>query len=597
MVRGVRFALLLLAACVALSAIPAAASAAATWQSGPLVESQDVNCITSQTEQEAGAFLSYYADPANPPQVGQVYYVAIDIAGIGDPCSGGAYADVQLSLPSGTQPAISAADPVRCYFKFPNQSSYVSASSVCPSALGTGPYGYYLDPINMNPPFWQIVQGDAVEVQVPVVSSQPLNGVSKLQAVVQLADGQSDPVLQPSLVVIVNPSGAQNVGGHNEQIGVLYPANSITSQAIQANTSVTAGIKGYVENNSNPGSVVAQISYADTSGDCNSPPAPFYTTPATTLQSPQTEITGSFTGLYQDVAFCWRLVATVTSGAQAGIYYGNWQYFVTVGSYQHFSNEPVAANPPAAGSGCTSNGNGCSTSNCTSASCSTTGSPTAVGHTVAVTLAGSGSGGVSDGKSLNCPSACSATYLSGTSKVTLTATPSGGSTFTGWSGGGCSGTGTCTVTLSANESVTATFTAPPAPPPAPAGSVQGVSTSSLVFKITAPGHARGSKLSGSVVVPLAGSTATEELLVSSTATKHVCSHGHCHTTHTTKWTVVGRALQSGVAAGTDSFTVALTSAETKVLKRKHHLTLRLTVIVTHAGTAASTVSQTVTLST
>jgi len=42
--------------------------------------------------------------------------------------------------------------------------------------------------------------------------------------------------------------------------------------------------------------------------------------------------------------------------------------------------------------------------------------------------------------------------------VTLTATPASGSTFTGWSGGGCSGTGSCTVTLSAAATVTATFT-------------------------------------------------------------------------------------------------------------------------------------------
>jgi len=42
--------------------------------------------------------------------------------------------------------------------------------------------------------------------------------------------------------------------------------------------------------------------------------------------------------------------------------------------------------------------------------------------------------------------------------VTLTATPNTGSTFAGWSGGGCSGTvTTCRVTMNANTSVTATF--------------------------------------------------------------------------------------------------------------------------------------------
>ena len=42
--------------------------------------------------------------------------------------------------------------------------------------------------------------------------------------------------------------------------------------------------------------------------------------------------------------------------------------------------------------------------------------------------------------------------------VELTATPAGDSEFTGWSGGGCSGTGTCTVTTGmASTLVTATF--------------------------------------------------------------------------------------------------------------------------------------------
>ncbi len=42
--------------------------------------------------------------------------------------------------------------------------------------------------------------------------------------------------------------------------------------------------------------------------------------------------------------------------------------------------------------------------------------------------------------------------------VTLTATVDTGSTFTGWSGGGCSGTETCVVTMDEDKSVAATFT-------------------------------------------------------------------------------------------------------------------------------------------
>src|SRR3990172_7231143 len=51
---------------------------------------------------------------------------------------------------------------------------------------------------------------------------------------------------------------------------------------------------------------------------------------------------------------------------------------------------------------------------------------------------------------------CSEPYPNGTA-VTLTATPAAGSTFGGWSGGGCTGTGSCTVTMTAARTVTATF--------------------------------------------------------------------------------------------------------------------------------------------
>ncbi len=72
--------------------------------------------------------------------------------------------------------------------------------------------------------------------------------------------------------------------------------------------------------------------------------------------------------------------------------------------------------------------------------------------------AGNGSGTVTSSPSgINCGADCSEVYNYGTT-VTLTAAPGAGSTFTGWSGGGCSGTGPCVVTMTAATSVTATFT-------------------------------------------------------------------------------------------------------------------------------------------
>jgi len=79
-----------------------------------------------------------------------------------------------------------------------------------------------------------------------------------------------------------------------------------------------------------------------------------------------------------------------------------------------------------------------------------------------VTKAGSGSGSVSSSPGgIDCGSDCSEPYNLNTS-VTLTATPTDAtSTFTGWSGGGCTGTGACVVTMNASQSVTATFDAKP----------------------------------------------------------------------------------------------------------------------------------------
>ena len=75
-----------------------------------------------------------------------------------------------------------------------------------------------------------------------------------------------------------------------------------------------------------------------------------------------------------------------------------------------------------------------------------------------VSKSGTGSGTVtSNPAGINCGSTCTASYNSGT-VVALTASAAAGSTFSGWSGGGCSGTGACNVPMNATTTVTATFT-------------------------------------------------------------------------------------------------------------------------------------------
>ena len=80
--------------------------------------------------------------------------------------------------------------------------------------------------------------------------------------------------------------------------------------------------------------------------------------------------------------------------------------------------------------------------------------------------AGSGSGtvatssfGMTSPERILCGSMCEAYFGNGTI-IALAAEANAGNTFTGWSGGGCTGTGTCLVTLGSDTDVTATFTNP-----------------------------------------------------------------------------------------------------------------------------------------
>ncbi len=75
-----------------------------------------------------------------------------------------------------------------------------------------------------------------------------------------------------------------------------------------------------------------------------------------------------------------------------------------------------------------------------------------------VTRTGSGTGTItSNPAGINCGTDCDEVYSAG-AVVTLTAAAAVNSTFTGWTGGGCSGTGTCTVTISQALAVAADFT-------------------------------------------------------------------------------------------------------------------------------------------
>jgi List-Bact-rpt repeat protein len=119
-------------------------------------------------------------------------------------------------------------------------------------------------------------------------------------------------------------------------------------------------------------------------------------------------------------------------------------------------------------------------------------------RTMSVGLAGTGSGRVT-GSGISCPGICSDSYPAGT-MVTLTGAAESGSSFAGWSGGGCSGTGTCVVTMSSTESVTATFATNPPPSYTLTVALAGTGSGSVTGSgISCPGICSDSYPAGTMV--------------------------------------------------------------------------------------------------
>ncbi len=175
---------------------------------------------------------------------------------------------------------------------------------------------------------------------------------------------------------------------------------------------------------------------------------------------------------------------------------------------------------------------------------------------LAVSKSGTGGGTVTSSPAgINCGADCSESLEDGSS-VTLTAKPTTGSSFAGWSGAGCSGTSTCTVTMSAARAVDAKFTKLP----------------SNVFP-TPKVKAGASALSSSVRVPGRG-TITQRVTRSSNlaAVLTVC-----------------KASGKATKAGWVKLTCKLSAATRKALRKR---SLRVSVKTTFTPTGGLPASKT-----
>jgi len=124
---------------------------------------------------------------------------------------------------------------------------------------------------------------------------------------------------------------------------------------------------------------------------------------------------------------------------------------------QGWAGYTIALSGGCTATGTVGNGAACTVTNMT-ANQTVTVAYTVVPYTLTVAKAGTGTGTVTGAPvGIACGATCTQSVNYGNA-ITLTAVPDASSTFTGWSGAGCSGTGTCVATITGAVTVTATFT-------------------------------------------------------------------------------------------------------------------------------------------
>lgn len=434
----------------------------AVWQICPIT---NISAIASQNR------VGFFADPSTPfPKTGDVAYVRAVSSNV-SPCSNDAIG-FDFFLPDGATLAIDSTNRVRCYaikFTVPTQvieftDNPTGFQGNCSQTPSTGSSGGLFFGYAVLAPGWQ------VDIRVPVHYNKQLLGLAgpnthRLTAVAQTAWGNATPFVPVTVYYQASFQNLQSsgIGATTATLGVnlfsyfksglLYvdygPTSSFGSTTPPATVpdnalnfpSVSTILTGLTPNTT----YFWRYRFVTDAGTFNSPTQTFTTSAAPTFALTVSKNgTGSGTvtsspagincGATCTASFAQGTTVTLTAAPASGSVFAGWS-----------------------GGGCSGTGTCTVTTNAAQSVTATFNTAPASTFNLTVNKNGTGSGTItSNPAGINCGATCSAAFSAGTA-VALSAVAASGSTFAGWSGGGCSGTGFCTLTMNAAQNVTATF--------------------------------------------------------------------------------------------------------------------------------------------
>lgn len=176
---------LIVAAVTCLAATKPASALQLPWFDGVFKSiGTNIACVSDPPiiQTRVQAYTGYTLLPPNrTPAVGEVFYTHLIISHPGNPC-GGSVIGLELLLPNGVTPAISAENPAFCFARVPNGPRLINLGNDsgygCPQQLTQGLEGWaFRAPLNVaDGGAWRSGQGFWLEFLVPVSASSIQNG-------------------------------------------------------------------------------------------------------------------------------------------------------------------------------------------------------------------------------------------------------------------------------------------------------------------------------------------------------------------------------------------------------------------------------------